>query len=264
MTVVWCVLPLGSSGGTSYGMVAILRSSAPAEEERTKRMVEVFNPKRPPKSQVHDRAGLLELGQGLGVQEGEDVLREERLVGAATELAREGDLSPRGGEAAGLERSERKKEGRVLARGGIGRRGIRLRRRFGEDAEMPVFDEFRQALGAVVAARPAQPDVFPLVGRIRMDDPRPGTAAVGAGEGWDPPAPPVGGDVGPRVGRIDAGVLGGVRCLRFGLLELGTPAFGRGPCASAAAFPRGVRAPRVGSGAAPPARTLDFPHQLTW
>ena len=233
---------------------------APAEEEGAQGLVEIVDPKGAPVAQVHDRAGLLELGQGLWVEEGEDVVREERFVGAATELAREGDLSPRGGEATGLERRERKKKGRVLARGGIGRRGLRLRRRFGEDAKMPVLDEFRQALGAVVAARPAQPDVFPLVGRVRMDDPRPGIAAVGTGEGWDPPAPPVGGDVGPRIGRIVAGALGRARRLRFWLRELGAPAFGRGSCASAAAFPWGVRAPGVSFGAAARARTLDFPH----
>ncbi len=117
-------LPLGSSGGTSYGMVAILRSSAPAEEEGSQGLVEILDPIGAPAPQVHDRARLLELGQSLGDEEGEGVLREERLVGAATELARKRDLSPRAGEATGLERRERKKKGRVLAGGGIGRCGI--------------------------------------------------------------------------------------------------------------------------------------------
>jgi hypothetical protein len=243
-------------------MVAILRSSA--EEEGAQGLVEVLDPIGAPVPQVHDRAGLLELGQGLGVEEGEDVLREERLVGAATELGGEGDLSPRGGEATGLERRERKKKGRVLARDGIGRRGRRLSRWFGEDAEMPVLDEFRQALRAVLPARSAQPQVLTRASRIRVDHPRPGVPAVGAREAREVPAPPVGGDVGPRVGRIDAGVLGGARSLRLRLLELGAPAFGRDSCASAAALPRGVRAPGVGFGAAARARTLDFTHQLTW
>jgi hypothetical protein len=241
----------------------MLRVLAPAEEERAEGVVEVFDPIRPPKRQVHDLRRLLHVGQSLGVEQGEQVLCQQRHLGAVAEGRSERDLSARGGQEAWGERRERRKKAGVLACRSSGRRRRRPRRWLSEAPEVPGRDEVDEALRAVLPAGFAQPQILARASRIRVDDPGSGVPAVGAGEAREVPAPAVGGHVGPSVGRIGSAPLGSVWGFPFALGEPGAPALGTGSGAGAAVLPGRVGAPETGLGTATRPRSGYFPHVLT-